>query len=1165
MMIRPAARFWVLLLLFGAVATGADFDMRSLTLRTALHHDASLEGPFEELRALYREVGREGELVQLYQNHLAQYPADAGARAVLLRLLLAGDAPEAAAVAAEARRLHPENGYLHYLAFRVTGELEALSRAITLEPRMDRRGSWLRELLDAAIGEAERDLAEARLSEERDQRLANAGEGLPELLGWMNAGGFLELARETLKLADRAAVAPEIELDLALRAAGFEENQAAIERLSALLARLTADHPRRAELVRARRGLSDAEVRPDPTSAAGSVDLAMILEDEGKSVEAGQVLAEAALRMPHLAWIEERARPLLEPEVARWRDYVTQRVLLKPARPDLATEAVVLTFAADGAEAGKVAVAAEVERGSPESLVALGNALLERGFAEGAVAALRGAERRGAQDFATSERLVRALAAQGDAEGLADAVKELRLQGVPGESWARLASFLEGESFGSEARELLERGLEAQPGNFEASLALAKVAGPDRGAALLEQCRGLAADEDAYREWLIAAAEFSARQGKAESLWSREEARLGAFADGFDAVAVRRVRTFAEVALERSQEARGRRVAAKLLEGAEAEIEKRPDIQRLAVAVFAGDPSKSPDVERYLMRLLELEPESNPELRLRLALLYQLVGRLDLLGAQLSQIDWMKIDGIALLDDAAVALPEVRTRILQRLTELRPADVRGWEEALNALWRDGRDAEFRASAAKAGELALPAAVRTELEDRVLASWQREIEAEVQRGELEIALRKVRAVAREGENEWARWTGAVLLERTGRSGEADAWWSQLSSEGAKAMRAWRSDPIPPEPAEAERIGPLSRVGWRFETLPGAHIANLAATGSTVAVLDDRNRVHGLDAATGKVRWKVELRGKIAGVQGDTFVAPDVLAGDGKVFVPAGDRIVALDASTGETLWEGQGGSGMRLGLAARNLVVALLPNPARLVALDRGTGKLQWTRELDSEIAGLSPMSTGFAALGRSVAVLTDRLSVFRAASGERLWTRRLGSFGPIDLDAGTATRPESSARHVAFDGDRVWAMEAGGVSSFAVDFAAGSGTEVAGIYVGGACFQTASGVEILDSPAGLRRKLNGSGDAILVTKHLILRNDSGRLTAWQAKSGRRLWETALHSHLAAVPGASRWWRGTVTEERWQGFVIRRSRPVGAVALSGAVVVSGETSVEAWVP
>jgi hypothetical protein len=116
----------------------ADVAVRSLPLRTALHHDPSLEAPFERLTMMYREAGRLNELVDLYRQHTAAYPTDANGAAVLVRLLDAAGDSQAAAVAQSSAAAHPNDAYLQYLVFqslrrtRRTEAVAALERALSL-------------------------------------------------------------------------------------------------------------------------------------------------------------------------------------------------------------------------------------------------------------------------------------------------------------------------------------------------------------------------------------------------------------------------------------------------------------------------------------------------------------------------------------------------------------------------------------------------------------------------------------------------------------------------------------------------------------------------------------------------------------------------------------------------------------------------------------------------------------------------------------------------------------------------------------------------------------------------------------------------------------------------------------------------------------------------
>jgi hypothetical protein len=243
-----------------------------------------------------------------------------GARAVHLRLLLAEDDPEVALKAREAAGSHPEDSYLQVLLHQATGEIQPLSRAIELETRPARRSEWLRQLCEMAASEEERSLAQARLRDERDRRLAAEPEGLPELMGWMERAGFFDLAQETLAAAERAQPSAEAIIELTLLGARLDARESkprAAERIGILLQQLAADHPRRGELVLARREYGGTLDGSEPDSPAGAVDAAAVLEADGKRSEAGQALVAAALRHPHLGWIEDRARGLLADEPRR--------------------------------------------------------------------------------------------------------------------------------------------------------------------------------------------------------------------------------------------------------------------------------------------------------------------------------------------------------------------------------------------------------------------------------------------------------------------------------------------------------------------------------------------------------------------------------------------------------------------------------------------------------------------------------------------------------------------------------------------------------------------------------------------------------------------------------------------------------------------------------
>ena len=115
------------------------FAAESLRYRTALHYDPLLDAPLDSLVKLYVGADRSDELVGLYRTHVEQYPADAGAKTVLIRVLRRVDREGADEAVNTIVPQHPEFAPLQFVLFRFLEErgdpraIEALSRAIDLE------------------------------------------------------------------------------------------------------------------------------------------------------------------------------------------------------------------------------------------------------------------------------------------------------------------------------------------------------------------------------------------------------------------------------------------------------------------------------------------------------------------------------------------------------------------------------------------------------------------------------------------------------------------------------------------------------------------------------------------------------------------------------------------------------------------------------------------------------------------------------------------------------------------------------------------------------------------------------------------------------------------------------------------------------------------------
>ncbi|MDF1823688.1 MAG: PQQ-binding-like beta-propeller repeat protein [Verrucomicrobiales bacterium] len=94
------------------------FEDASLQYRTALHYDPLLPQPLDGLVKLYREGDRIEELIGLYRSHVEQYPDDAGAKSVLIQILNREKREDAGELVTAAVAIHPKFSALQYLLFQ---------------------------------------------------------------------------------------------------------------------------------------------------------------------------------------------------------------------------------------------------------------------------------------------------------------------------------------------------------------------------------------------------------------------------------------------------------------------------------------------------------------------------------------------------------------------------------------------------------------------------------------------------------------------------------------------------------------------------------------------------------------------------------------------------------------------------------------------------------------------------------------------------------------------------------------------------------------------------------------------------------------------------------------------------------------------------------------
>jgi outer membrane protein assembly factor BamB len=222
-------------------------------------------------------------------------------------------------------------------------------------------------------------------------------------------------------------------------------------------------------------------------------------------------------------------------------------------------------------------------------------------------------------------------------------------------------------------------------------------------------------------------------------------------------------------------------------------------------------------------------------------------------------------------------------------------------------------------------------------------------------------------------------------------------------------------------------------WRISLAPEGESGKegfgggLAATGGTIYATTGFGEVLAISAASGEILWRqgfgAPFRAAPAAVQGLV------------VAVTRDNRSVGLDGATGKIRWRMQAASseagllgGASPAIAGR--LVALPFASGELVAVDGGTGRLLWSAVLSGGRRGLArsaitdisgdPVMVGPYVIAANQ---SGRMIAIDARSGQRVWTRNVGSAAPIWAAGDTIFLVSDDAmlmRVSARDGRTLW-------------------------------------------------------------------------------------------------------------------------------------------------
>jgi len=995
--------------------TEEQFLAHSLRDRTALHYDPLLDAPLDSLVKLYRGAERVDELIGLYKSHIAQYPEDAGAKTVLIRVLRRVDRGGADELIASAVPLHPEFAPLQYVLFRFLEErgdaraTEALSRAIDLETNPARRNEWLEQLLQLSEGEAARNLASLQFN----KLLAAENQSVESLLTLarlMQRYQFWDLSIAALTKTSAAGPDPEARVEVDLLLAGAQAqlgNRADAGRmLDALLKRLSADHWRRREIMSLRVSVlaTDAEresmlagleaaYRKNPRNETAVLDYVDLLVAGEKQSEAVKVVLAALADSPASRLIETRALELLEdsPDPATYAQFLEQRLEIAPDRIDLRFRLVKAYYAlgrdADAGQDFKAVVAGLAPDEVSARLIELQRYLRTIERIDAAAPYLENYVRNHPTRLDVARELAEIYADANARSALDGLVRLLNAGEADAVSVLDLSEFLVSREYFAPARALVSAKLAIEPKQFELGLLLVRILGRMGDSTATDQqvalSRELADTPPRYARWLEESVEAHRRLETLTGFFDSEQNRFS-FAEGaWPGEKVEKFLILCEVGKKQLFNDRVARGIREQLAQPGIAAQLRMRLRNFLVGVLETVPEAAGEVEEQLKLLATEDPVNRLEYDLRRALVYHRSQRVDLAQKLVAGIDLTEITSAPLLREAVDVLIEYgflkeADSALGSINRLEPRDLLSWEKRLLVLVTLRQETTFRAvvRSLRSGDagITLRELSNRSLDEHLSGSYWRSISSLMASGEseLEEVLPLLASAEREdltsGSRLWAEWTRALVLTRLGRTAEAGEAIGRF--RGRARAQAITAVNFPD--------GLVLSVDAASDFLAPRPAAENAGTSATADFLLDQP----------SLRWAFEL-------PGEARIVSVGRAGTAVVIFDDERSVHVVDTVTGKLAWREYYGERAGSGNRRRPAAFDEVPVPGYL---SRTAG--------DEEMGGKAVQSFALGA-DRFFLVRDDAFCAFAVADGALLWSAPLTTNDPGENpSASGSSRPE---------------------------------------------------------------------------------------------------------------------------------------------------------------
>ena len=709
------------------------FEKESINLRTSLHHNPTLKVPFDRLWTLYQKQNRSEQLLSMYATHLNQYPQDASATIVYVRLLIAANRPERWQQLQQAVQRFPKESILHYLnAHELKKQfqpkwIEEFELAIELQPKLAQKRLWTEELLDLAIRNEDRKLAKSQL-----KRLSDFSQQPEESLKTARTMLKHRFAREALELLSRVLemnVSAEFMIELELEASSAEimlkQHAKAARRLDRVIGKVSPDYWRRSELMRKRLLLvSSSEERQSmlqgvkekmaqqPDNETTLLDYVEMLTLFDLPRQALDQLLDAESRFPFSVKVEEQTLKLLERlnESEGKVDYLKRRL-----KRDTKRSAIPLSLAQTLFELHRDQEATTVWKGYTSSLsvaerqsltLELARSLRKQGMTEPAKRYLEKLLSEHPERLDLLRELGELYAASGEQGQLREPIRQALELEPKIEEVLDLTRFLAQQGFNLEARELLRKSLVKEKTNLDLKLLLIQIEQQlgisDSASQLLNESRTIADTEARYRNWLHSALEFHREMETVELFLQEEIERLESTPDSLSKSEIDKLIAFVNSTRgELSAEVHRNLIQTRLKKKPETEFANL--LQRQLVEMLTSRGSDPQQAEQALKNLMETDPAHREEHRARLAMVYIQTSRWDLASPLLSQIEPAQIYDYELLRNLQRSYLQnsfrdpLLHRITRRLTELKPADSENWSLWLELLALRGDETALRSN------------------------------------------------------------------------------------------------------------------------------------------------------------------------------------------------------------------------------------------------------------------------------------------------------------------------------------------------------------------------------------------------------------------------------------------------------------------------------------